>query len=88
MTKATYHVHLELTAKGNFTVTVPKLPGCRVTAATFERALDAAEKAIEDHLKVLVKADRAIPIESSETRPLCVHITVEVPKRRVDARRS
>ena len=82
MSKATYHVHLELTAKGNFTVTVPKLPGCRVTAATFEQALEAAKSAIEDHLKMLNTAGKAIPVESSTARPLCFHLAVEAPKRK------
>ena len=80
MSKVTYLIHLELSKKGNFIVTVPKLPGCRTTAGTFEQALDEAKTAIERHIKALTQAGKSVPVESRRNPPLCMQIRVEVPK--------
>ena len=82
MSKETYLAHFELTKKGTFIVTVPSLPGCQVTAPTFEQAFARARKAIETHLKALAKAGKMIPKESGANPPLCVNIEVKVPRYR------
>jgi predicted RNase H-like HicB family nuclease len=79
MSQITYLVHFDLTSKGHFNITVPKLPGCHAKATTFEGALAAAKRCIEAHLKALGKAGKAIPRESRTTPPLCLHVSVNVP---------
>jgi predicted RNase H-like HicB family nuclease len=87
MSKTTYLVHLELTRKGGFVVTVPSLPGCQATAATFAQVIDAAKAAIEARLKALAKIGAAIPVESKNSQPVCLHVAAEVPKQGPNRRR-
>ncbi|WP_158814181.1 type II toxin-antitoxin system HicB family antitoxin [Methylocapsa sp. S129] len=49
----------------DFSATFPDLPGCVATAATFEEARAAAQKALADHLAVLEQDGVSIPEPST-----------------------
>ena len=71
----TFTVILDPNEDGNFTVTVPILPGCVTQGDTREEALEHAQEAIEGFLEVLKLAGLPIPQEDVEVAV----VTVQIP---------
>lgn len=64
MTTYTYTVLLEPDAdNGEFTVTVPELPGCTTEGDTRDEALAMAREAIHGHVEALRTIGEEIPVE-------------------------
>ena len=56
----TYTVELKPQEEGDYTVTVPALPGCISEGDTVEESLENIKDAVEGYLKTLIKHQRKV----------------------------
>ena len=78
MEARTYTVEIEQLAQGDYSVTVPALPGCFTWGKTLPHAVQMAQDAIQCYVEALLKKGLRIPIENHPTSVLA--ISVFVPK--------
>ena len=64
-TRLRYTVLMEPNEDGEYTATVPSLPGCISEGATREEALAEIEEAISGYIEVARKLGKPIPVEVS-----------------------
>ena len=62
----TYKIHLNKAPEGDYSVTVPSLPGCLTYGEDIDDALKMAKEAIEIYIEELQDRGEAIP-DDSET---------------------
>ena len=61
----TYKIHLHEEAEGDFTVSVPALPGCITYGEDVDEAIKMAKEAIELYIEELHERGEAIPDNSN-----------------------
>jgi predicted RNase H-like HicB family nuclease len=60
----TYKIHLHKEPEGEYTVTVPALPGCVTYGDNIDHAIDMAKEAIELYIEELKSRGEDIPDDS------------------------